>query len=511
MYEENFISEENVEQFEQECQQAIKLANQFKLDKLTKPLVNYKDQEIIKKQIFQKFPQNSTEIPELLKEYQDKILEGSVNWSSPYFLAFPDSNNAKASTIGHILQGMTSQNLCNSLHISPTATIVEIQIIKWLREALGFKVKKDVKSVFEIGGIYSPGGVLSNTIGLLLAREKKFKQTMKKGVTFDPKKVKIFMPESVGHYSSKCAAAWLGLGLDSIKLVKTGKNFCFDLAALENELQKCKKAKQIPLAVVAYAGDSRTMSIDNFPKIAELCEKYDTWFHVDACHGSALSFSKKYKHLIKGIELADSVTLDPHKIFWMPYNLSYILVKNPEDLKLISGSSDLITNESLSMGQISPFIGSWGFHSLKLWFLFKNLGKKKLQTLIDDRTDKAIALSKKIKKVKDFYIFNDITINSVTFMYIPYEYRQRVKDGDITAINKVNKLNKNIREELFHNNSIFIHTFPLKDYKGVMCKTPNHELQMLRIMISNPLFNRNTENMFMNKIQTVAKEQLRKI
>jgi len=333
---------------------------------------------------------------------------------------------------------------------------------------------------------------------------------MKKGITFDVSKVKVFLPESIGHYSSKCAAGWLGLGLDCIKLVKTNNNFCYDLDVLEYELEKTVQNNEIPLAIIAYAGDSRTMSIDNFEMIYKLSKKYDAWFHIDACHGSALIFSKKYKHLINGINLADSVTLDPHKIFWMPYNLSYILIKNPENFKLISGSSDLITNEPLSMGQISPFIGSWGFHSLKLWFLFKNMGMKNIQKFIDYRTDKAKELSNKISNMKDFYVFNDVTMNSIIFMYIPKPFFKKIKNNDTFAIQELNTLNKSIREILFKDKSIFVHTFPLKDYKRVSGVDIKTELQMLRIIISNPLFNEITENKVLETIKEVAENEYKK-
>jgi len=502
-----FITHNNGEKFEDICLDAIKLANKFKLDQLNKPLVNYKEQKDIKKQIFEKFPENSTDLKELLNEYKEKILDGSVNWSSPNFLAFPDSNNSMAGTVGHILQGMTSQNLCNSLHISPTATIVEIQIIKWLREAIGYESKKKIDDVLDIGGIYTPGGVLSNTIGLLLAREKKFQETMKKGIKFDVSKVKIFMPENIGHYSSKCAAGWLGLGLNSIKLVKNSNNFCFDLEELRKEITLSINNNEIPLAIIGYAGDSRTMTVDNLEELSKIAKEKNIWLHIDACHGSALAFSKKYKHLIKGINLADSVTLDPHKIFWMPYNLSYILIKNPEDFKLISGSSDLITNESLSLGQISPFLGSWGFHGLKLWFIFKNMGFNRLSEFIDNRTDIAKNISDKIAKMEDFYVFNEVVINSITFMYIPKKEIELIKKGDLKTLKKINELNKRIRERLFLNESIFIHTFPLKDLKNKINKKIDGEFQLLRIIISNPLFDEKKAEEVLSKIQDTAKKE----
>ncbi|MEA3378565.1 MAG: pyridoxal-dependent decarboxylase [Nanoarchaeota archaeon] len=507
-----FITKKSRKKFEKIIDQSVKLATDFKLGISDNPLVNYKEQSEIKKLIYEDFPSNETQIDKILEEFKEKILDGSVNWSWPGFMAFPDSNNSIAGTIGHIIQGMTSQNLCNSVHISPTATFVEIQLIKWMREALGYKVK-NIDSIFDVGGIYTPGGVLSNTISLLLAREKKFSDTMKKGLTIDPKKAKLFLPDGIGHYSSRTALGWLGIGTDNVIKVKLKDGFKYDLDDLETKIIESKKRGEIPFAVVCYAGDSRTMTIDNFDEISRISKKHDLWMHVDACHGSALAFSKKYKHLIDGIEKADSITLDPHKIFWLPYNLSYVLLKNPEEFKLISGASDLITNEPFSLGQISPFIGSWGFHGLKLWFLFKNMGLEKISQQIDHRTDFAKQIQKMIANVDDFILMNDVVINSVTFVYLPRKYLIKMKNNEdfYGNLELINKLNKNIRETLFEKYDYFVHCFPLKDASNKLKFNQDYEINMMRIMVSNPILDESKFKDFINVLRKVSKLELEKI
>ena len=104
-----------------------------------------------------------------------------------------------------------------------------------------------------------------------------------------------------------------------------------NLDDLKEQIKKIKKSGGEILAVSAYAGDSRTMQNDNFEEIHKICESNNIWFHIDACHGSALLFSNKLKHKLKGIELADSVTLDPHKVLMVPYPNSIVLFKNTKD------------------------------------------------------------------------------------------------------------------------------------------------------------------------------------
>ena len=100
------------------------------------------------------------------------------------------------------------------------------------------------------------------------------------------------------------------------------------------------------------------------------------WLHADACHGFSLGFSDTLKHKIKGIERFNSITTDPHKVMNSPYTISALLVRDPAVMKTISSTSDLIMQEDFAFGQITPFLGSRPWMSLKLWFVMKNLGRK---------------------------------------------------------------------------------------------------------------------------------------
>ncbi|MBL7059299.1 hypothetical protein ISS08_02505 [Candidatus Pacearchaeota archaeon] len=507
-----FITNENKEEFLGFVKDAVEMSVDFKTGDLFKnELINFKDQKEISEKIYEKIPQNSISFPKVLDEYKNKILDGSTNWSWKGFIGFPDSGNSIAANIGHFMQGLSQQNLCNSKHISPTATFVEIQIINWLRELLGYKVHKKPKSLFEIGGVYAPGGVLSNTIALLVAREKKFKNCIKKGINFDPSKIKMILPTGIGHYSSRAAMGWLGMGTDNVIFVKTNPDFSINQDSLKKEIKDAKARGETIFCVTAYAGDSRSMMIDDFKGLSKITKKEGIWLHADACHGSSLAFSEKLKPAIEGLKYADSVTLDPHKVFWSPYNLSYVLFKDPAGLKSVSGVSDLITNESFSFGQTSPFIGSWGFHSLKLWFTIKHMGLKNIGKYIELRKERAEYLHKKLGTKKSFYRFNNVTINSVIFMYVPDNLKQELLEGNKEVIDKVNLLNKNIREKLFESENYFIHTFKVPDFANVLGCGNEKEWQTLRVMIGNPLTDEKVLDSFLGILEIVAQEEYKKL
>ena len=140
---------------------------------------------------------------------------------------------------------------------------------------------------------------LTCTIGLLAARERKFPNSINNGLPILASKVKVVVPKVVNHYSVRASMSWLSLGQKNVIEVDVDDDYCFLPKALDKAITDEKKCGNIVMACVAYAGDSRTMSIDKFTEIYNILSKHDVWFHVDACHGFQLAFSKKYCDRIK--------------------------------------------------------------------------------------------------------------------------------------------------------------------------------------------------------------------
>ncbi len=463
---------------------ALFMGLEFKTN--SKRVVDYKDIEEIKKTLLEPIPLEPKKIEEVLEDCKEKIMSGAVNFSDSHFLAFPDCGNSEAAMCGHIISGMLNQNLINSIHTSPTATVVEMTIINWLREILGYEVNRDPQDIIDVGGINVPGGTLANTIAVLLARENAVPHTMNKGLN-NVKPLKMFIPEGIGHYTSKAALSWLGIGIDNLVEVKTTKDFTIDREDLVRKIEEIGK-DSLPFMIIAYAGDSRTMAIDDFEELSKIAKKYDLWFHIDACHGASLCFSDNLKHKVQGIELADSVTLDPHKVLFVPYPLSYLLVKDPLKFKAIAGVSDLITKEKYSFGQITPFLGSRPFNSLKLWFLIKNLGKKEIGRLIEERHSMAKYFASLIEETPEFYLMNNVIINSVAYLYLPDGLKkEHEKNPSQEAVDKINDLNLRIQKRMFKEGKFYVHTFKLNDFKNVLKTGREYNYQMQRLILGNPL------------------------
>lgn len=427
--------------------------------------------ESARNRLLQDLPQEGVSLEALLKEFEEDIVPYSTNFGSSHFLGFPDAGNSIAAVGGAIASDLMQQNLINQSFCSPAGTFVEISVIRWLREIVGYKNQKLVNDIWDVGGIITSGGTLSNAVGMMLARERKQPGALEKGVT-NPEKMKIVVPVGIGHYSVKSAQMWLGCG-DNLLEVATD-NFRYDLSALEQTL---KEHRGSVMAVVAYAGDSRTMTIDHLEDIVRVVKSVDPtiWLHADACHGFSLGFSEKLRIKLRGIEHFDSVATDPHKVLLSPYTISALLVKNPQDMKLITSKSDLIMKEQFAFGQITPFLGSRRWDSLKLWMMMKNFGAKGLDELISKRHALAVSFSRKLQNDNDFEILNSVDLNAVAFFF--------TNGGRISSVDELNAINNAIHSMMLEEGQFHLHQFSIPDpgiwEKGAL-------VYPLRFMCGNP-------------------------
>lgn len=416
-------------------------------------------------------PFKGENINSLIKYFTEQIIPYCSNFSNTGFMSFPDAGNSVAGLSGALFADFLQQNLINSSFCAPIATYIEIAVINWLRRVVGYDNNK-INNIWDVGGVITYGGTGSNATAMMLARENHKRNTMQQGVV-SPSDYITIIPKGIGHYSIRSASMWLGLGNNIIE-VETN-NFKYNLEALRETIRKYKGRI---MCVVAYVGDSRTMTIDNLEEVYEIVKQEDEhiWLHADACHGFSLGFSNKHKHKIKGIEKFDSISTDPHKVLDLPYCLSALLVKNPETFKNITSTSDLIMQEDYAFGQITPFIGSKSWVSLKLWFVIKNLGIEGIEKMIDDRLEMAQLLKKKIEQEQDIILINDVDINSVVFMYAPKSIRYNVE--------KLNAVSKKIHDIMAKEGLYHLHQFSLEDNKSVVSEKAI--LYPLRYMSGNP-------------------------
>lgn len=483
----NVLNRKNRGYAEKIFDEVINLGIEFKL----------KDEVVLKKVDFEKIKNQLCQLPEegksmedIIEEIKEDILPYCTNFSSNNFMGFPDAGNSIAGISGALLTDFLQQNLINSSFCAPIGTYIEIALIQWLRRIVGYRNKKNIKNIWDVGGIITYGGTGSNAIAMLLARENHKKNTMKEGIK-KPEEFKVIIPKGIGHYSIKSSLMWIGCG-DNVLEVPT-QNYKYDLTELEKTIKE--NAGKV-MAVVAYVGDSRSMTIDNLEKVADIVKKYDEniWLHADACHGFSLGFSEKLKEKIKGIEKFDSISTDPHKVLMTPYTVSALLLKNSENLKLITTTSDLIMQEPFAFGQVTPFIGSKSWISFKVWCVIKNIGVKNIGKIIEKRHEMAKEFAKKLIK-NGFIVLNDVDINSVMFMYAQSGY----------SVDKINEINKTIKRIMDEEGKFFLHQFSINDDNGRIKQ--GETLYPLRYMSGNDNITEENQDDLIEYIKNIIKNR----
>lgn len=422
-------------------------------------------------------PVQGLTLSELVDEFTSRILPLCKNEASPRFMGFGDTGDDPAALAGGILAMFTQQNLINQSFDAPSATFVEIAVLRWLRDLLGYvnPPVDQVSTVWDVGGVVTHGGTMSNTVAMMLARERKAPGTMQRGVV-DPDRFAIVVPRGIGHYSVKSALTWIGVGGQVIEVDTAG--YRYDLSALRQALDSNHDRV---MAVVAYAGDSRTQTVDDLRAIADLVRGVDEriWLHADACWGLVCAFSPTLADKISGIEAFDSVTVDPHKVMAIPYGLSALLVADPASLRSVSSYSDLIMQEAFAFGQVTPFVGSKGWLSLKLWMMMRAHGRTGLARMVEQRIARVRRFSELLDAHPRFLRLHEPDLAAVMFAYLPTSTdRQRV------VAEELNEANRWIHRRMLDEGHWHLHQFSVPDDAGRV--QPGAMLYPLRFMANNP-------------------------
>lgn len=404
-------------------------------------------------------PGEGVDVETLIQELIRSVLPLCNNEASPQFMGFGHTGADVAGLAGGLLALFAQQNLINQSFAAPSATFTEIAVLRWLRELLGLSnpLVSDIGSVWDVGGVATYGGTGSNTVAMLLARENIAPGTLHEGVR-DGERMHIVVPAGIGHYSVKSALEWIGCGGRIIEVPT--RQYRYDLTALRRALTANKGRI---MSVVAYTGNSRTHTVENLRAVHDITREADPgiWLHADACWGLMCALTEQLAHKIDGIADFDSITVDPHKVMDIPYAMSALLVRDPAALRMVSSYSDLIMTEDYAFGQVTPFIGTKEWSSLKLWAMMRAHGRTGLAEMMDRRLGITQAFAGLVDAHPQLLRLNEPDMTAVVFLYLP-----RGTDPQRPDIARVNAINTAIHRELLDEGLWHFHTFSLPDDYG---------------------------------------------
>src|SRR5258708_341744 len=477
--------------------------------------LQYKSSEELKEMVSEQLHEAGLGLEKMMKVLEDPIGKYSIAQFDKDYFAFPDSGNAIPTIFADIYSKFLNQNMIAVSRSAPIATFVEIQLIEWLRQLIGFEYKSldKVNALSEVSGMVTSGGHMSNHVAMLAALNSNFPQIKKEGLSSLDFQPAVIMAGDISHYSHTSAAHHLGIGQDAVLLTKSTSEYKTSIKSVEELLKNPPKGKK-PFMVIGVAGNSRTTSIDDLEELAKVCKKYSVWFHVDACHGGNLLFSKKYLKLFKGIKIPHSISLYPHKNLFSPYPISFTIFKKRDTLVQFTRYEDKVRQGlSWDLGYINPFYGSRGFESLKVWLLIKTLGMNTLGKIVDDREILAKYCHTLINKSGYFCILNDMDFYRMTFVYYPKQVKDYVNSSKLSIEQKnnikkiIDEFTHEINEELYTTGELCLDEFQLFDLGNFTGLESSDKFVIMSITLGNPTQDKKNIKRALGKLLIKAEQE----
>lgn len=344
--------------------------------------------------------------------------------------------------------------------MSPTATIVETQLVRWLCEMVGWDAPA--------GGTFTSGGTEAIFTALLAARAAAMPDAWEEGVGADPP---VVVCGEHAHYAVTRAVAQLGLGVRRAIAIPS-RDHRMDVDALDATLQRLAAADTRVMAVVATAGSTATGSFDDLDTIGQLCEQRGIWFHVDGAHGASALLSSEHRQRMRGVERARSLTWDAHKMMLAPLSAGMLLVRDERDLeRAFAQAAPYLFNTSArgadrgwDQGKRS-FMCSRRTDALKVWVALQRYGADGMAAIYEHLCATARALHEEIEARDDFEALHEPESNILCFRWV---------GGHSHGDEELDRLNRELRERYNRSGA------------GWITATVLDGQQVLRVTVMNP-------------------------
>lgn len=345
-------------------------------------------------------------------------------------------------------------------------------------------------------GAFCSGGTIANITALWVARNNAlkangtFKGVEKEGLF---KAMKHYGYEGLavlvserGHYSLKKAADVLGIGQEGLVAVKTDNNNRICPQALQQRISELKAQNIKPFAVIGVAGTTETGSIDPLKEIAHICQQEDCHFHVDAAWGGATLMSNNHRHLLDGVELADSVTIDAHKQLYIPMGAGMVLFKQPDAMKSIEHHAQYILRKGSKDLGSHTLEGSRSGMAMLVYAAMHIISRPGYELLIDQSIEKARYFAELVKQQADFELVSEPELCLLTYRYLPPHVKaalEHSKGKQTEQLNELlNELTKFIQKRQRETGKSFVSRTRLNPQRW-----GNLNTIVFRVVLANPL------------------------
>ncbi|WP_448549073.1 pyridoxal-dependent aspartate 1-decarboxylase PanP [Thalassotalea fusca] len=444
-------------------------------------------------------PEQPTFVSDHMRHLLDKLVAQSVHTSSPSFIGHMTSALPYfILPLSKLMVGL-NQNLVK-IETSKAFTPLERQVLGMMHR-LVYRNSDDfyqswMHSANHSLGAFCSGGTVANLTALWVARNNllkadgNFKGVAREGLFKALKHYQYdglaILVSSRGHYSLKKSADVLGIGQDSVIAIPTDENNKIDLDALRDKCDELTRKNIRILSIVGVAGTTETGNVDPLEEMAEIARKYQTHFHVDAAWGGATLLSSRYRSLLKGVELADSVTIDAHKQMYVPMGAGLVVFKNPASVAAIEHHAEYILRKGSKDLGSHTLEGSRPGMAMLVYSSLNIISRPGYELLINQSIEKAKYFAELISAHADFELVTAPELCLLTYRYNPQNvqaYLNRCSDEQMLEANEyLDKLTKFVQKRQRENGKSFVSRtrIEVKRYN-------NQKILVFRVVLANPL------------------------
>lgn len=413
-------------------------------------------------------PQQGMPLDEVLKELDEKALSSMTHLNHPRCFAFVPSPSNYVSALAEFIA--SSYNIFAGAWLGPSGiATIEVKSIHWLKEIFGLGS--------HAGGLFVSGGSMANLTALAVARHMKLRN--------NPMNAAIYFSDQT-HSSVPKALKILGFQPYQIRKVSSNDQFALCQDTLKEMIDNDRRRGLVPFCIVANAGTTNTGAVDDLQDLVAYCEEQGLWLHVDAAYGGGSMLSDEGRALLAGIEHADSVTIDPHKWLFQPYEIGCVLVKNTQHLKEAFKVSaeylDILEHNAEQANYCDYGVQlTRGFRALKFWMSLKTFGLDNFTAAVERGNANARYVQSLLEKNDFWEIITSAQIGVINFA---------VRNDSRLPEGFYNKLSKAI----------------LLDGFAIITPTRLKKRMVLRMCTINPRTTENDLKQTLEKIETLARD-----
>lgn len=358
-------------------------------------------------------PGEGSEAEELLETIRTKVFETSNFNPSPNYYGYITGGGNQAAILAEILRNALNQNNLK-WHSAPANSEIEKIVIRWICDFIGYPQ--------DAAGVLVSGGSVANFLNLAVMRKVKCPIDMANEGMYNAPVMTVYVSEQ-GHSSIDKGMDMLGMGKKYLRKIPVDKNLRIDLELLEQAINEDRERGFLPSCIVGIAGTTNTGSVDPLRALGEVAQKHNLWYIIDGAYGLPGAGTDLVGDQFDGLDMADSILLNPHKWFFVPFEVACVIVKNKEHLRdtfsmvpdYLRGGKEQSDREDLMDYNLQL---TKDFKALKVWMTFKTYGAEQLQKAIENDCVLARYAADTIKKSNDFELLAPVPLSIVCFRYI---------------------------------------------------------------------------------------------